>query len=340
MKNLAVDVVFALFNEISREVGLSYRMPPLNALRAFERAARHVNFTKAADELFVTPGAVSRQIKLLEDVLGQQLFDRARGELKISPASQKYAAALSEAFEQIEKATKRFVDDHRDQPLRINCAMTFTLRWLVPRLPQYHRLYPESQIQLTTALRPRLLHLIENGDIDVAVRLLEPGERSDFIVHRLASGDLVPVCSPAFLERLGGSLTLDMLARQTLLRSTARPSDWLDWLKAAGVTNVDAEKGLFFESASLAYQAAVEGMGIAIGKMALVSDDLASGRLIAPINIIHDNGSAYYFTYAKRLENDSRLIELREWVLGQATEYASQLARMRLQPAVAMRAAS
>lgn len=305
------------------------RLPPLNALRAFEAAGRHVSFTKAAEELFVTPGAISRQIKLLEEVLGVELFERTSRDLRITDEARDYVYALSDVFDQIDRATKRLMGAHSGRLLRIHCAMTFTLRWLVPRLPLFHRLYPTREIQLQTTLQPMPVSQLNMGDIDLAIQQGQ-GEWPGLIAHRLAGSALVPVCSPAMRETLGPEPSVETLANQTLLHSMARPDDWRDWLDAAGGGHIDDQRGLHFESSSLAYQAALEGIGIAIGQMSLVTDDLAAGRLVAPIDFVHDNGNAYYLTYAAHSETKPGLVEFRDWILGQAAEYEASLKKLKL----------
>lgn len=302
------------------------RLPPLNALRAFEVTGRHVSFAKAAEELFVTPGAISRQIKLLEEVLGLELFERTGRNLRISEEAREYAIALGDAFEQINHATNQLLTAHRARSLRIHCPMTFTLRWLMPRLPFFHRLYPTREIQLTTTLLPVPANLLYLGHADVVIQMGK-GDWPDLIAHRLAGSALVPVCAPAYVDAMGGRLTVDMLAQATLLRSMARPDDWRDWLDAAGGESIDDQRGLQFESSSLAYQAAIEGVGIAIGQESLIAEDRASGRLVTPIDFVHDNGNAYYLTYAKQTENDSRLMEFKDWILAQVVEFEAWAAQ-------------
>ncbi|WP_161808126.1 transcriptional regulator GcvA [Mesorhizobium sp. 1M-11] len=304
---------------------MSKRLPPLNALRAFEAAGRHVSFTKAAEELFVTPGAISRQIKLLEDVLGLELFERTSRDLRIPDEAREYSIALGDAFEQINRATKRLMSAHRARSLRIHCPMTFTLRWLMPRLPLFHRLYPTRQIQLTTTLLPMPANLLHLGDADVVIQMGK-GDWPDLIAHRLADSALVPVCSQAYLSSMGGTMAVEKLNEATLLCSMARPDDWRDWLDAAGGHDIDDQRGLHFESSSLAYQAAIEGIGIAIGQISLIAGDLVAGRLVAPFDFVHDNGNAYYLTYARQSENDSRLMEFRDWIMEQVVEFEAWLA--------------
>ncbi len=305
------------------------RLPPLNALRAFEAAGRHVSFTKAADELSVTPGAISRQIKLLEDVLGVELFERTGRDLRISAEANDYVAALGTAFDQMERATKRLMGAQGESSLRVHCPMTFTLRWLVPRLPLFHRLYPKREIQLATSLSPRPINQLSMGDIDIAIQQGD-GDWPGLVSHRLAGSALIPVCSPAFLERLGPEIGIDILTEQTLLHSTVRPTDWREWLDAAGGAQIESDRGLYFESSTLAYQSAMEGIGMAIGQMALVLEDLNAGRLVAPFDFIHDNGIAYYLTYVEHAVKKPGVAEFRDWILGQSIEYEATVRHMRL----------
>jgi LysR family glycine cleavage system transcriptional activator len=297
---------------------MANRLPPLNALRAFEAAGRHVSFTKAAEELFVTPGAISRQIKLLEEVLDVELFERTSRDLRISEEAREYVTVLGDAFHRIKQATDRLLMAHRARSLRIHCPMTFTLRWLMPRLPLFHQLYPTREIQLTTTLHPIPASLLNLGEADVVIQMGK-GDWPGLVTHRLAGSALVPVCSPAYLGAIA-PLTPQGLATATLLRSMARPDDWRDWLDAAGAPEVDDQRGLQFESSSLAYQAAIQGLGIAIGQMSLVADDLRTGRLVSPFDFVHDNGNAYYLIYGGHAENDDRLIEFRDWILQQVSE--------------------
>lgn len=302
---------------------MGWRLPPMKALRAFEAAGRHVSFTRAAEELNVTPGAVSRQIKLLEEFLGVELFERTNRDLRIADASRTYVTALTDVFERIDSATKRLLNARRERSLHIHCTMTFTLRWLVPRLPLFHKLYPTREIRLTTALAPLPVHLLNTGDVDVVI-LLGQGKWEGLVSHRLAGSELVPVCSPKLMESGPPLREPNDLAQHTLLHSLARPDDWRDWLAAAGARGVDAGRGLSFESSSLAYQAAIEGLGVAIGQMALVIDDLEAGRLVPAMDFVFQNGNAYYLTYAEHAANSPQLIEFRDWIMGEAALYEAQ----------------
>lgn len=299
------------------------RLPPLNALRAFEAAGRHVSFTRAADELHVTPGAVSKQIKLLEEFLGVELFDRTNRDLSITDASGDYLGALSDAFERIDGATRRLLNFKRENALHIHCAMTFALRWLMPRLPLFLKLHPTREIRFSTSFTPMPTHLLSGGEADVSIQLGQ-GDWDGLVAHRLAGGELVPVCSARLLASDPPLKRVEDLKDHTLLHSTARPNDWQDWLAAAGGHDIDASRGLRFESSSLAYQAAIDGVGVAIGQMALVIEDLELGRLVPPFDFVFQNGGAYYLTYVAGGARNPRLVEFRDWILGEADLYATK----------------
>ncbi|MCO5090229.1 LysR substrate-binding domain-containing protein [Bosea sp. (in: a-proteobacteria)] len=276
-----------------------------------------MSFTRAAEELHVTPGAVSRQIKLLEDFLGVELFDRTNRDLRIPDASRAYAGALTDVFERVDGATLRLRSAYQEQPLHVHCAMTFAQRWLMPRLPLFLKRDPTQDIRLTTSFIPMPVSILALGDVDMSIQLGR-GDWSGLVAHRIAGGELVPVCSPQLLAsgpplRKGADL-----AGHTLLHSLARPDDWRDWLSAAGADEVNAGHGLRFGSSSLAYQAAADGIGVAIGQMALVAEDLKRGHLVPALDFVFQNGNAYYLTYLERAEKNPRLMAFRDWILDEA----------------------
>jgi LysR family glycine cleavage system transcriptional activator len=300
---------------------MAWRLPPLNALRAAEAAGRHMSFTRAADELHVTPGAISRQVKLLEEYLGIPVFDRNNRELRMAPEAKAYLRVLSDTFQGLDGATRRFLDARRGRPLHIHCSMTFTLRWLVPRLTAFHASHPLREIRITTAVVP-ITSKLEEGDVDMMIELGD-GDWPGLIYHRLADSELVPACSPKLLEQFSAARRPEELAGQTLLHSLARPDDWANWLAAAGAGSVDTYRGLRFESSSLAYQAAIEGMGVAIAQRCLVQEDLKAGRLVLPFDFSHKDGCGYFMIYLPALAQERRLVEFRDWILDPAAPFSA-----------------
>ncbi len=301
---------------------MATRLPPLNALKAAEAAGRLMSFTRAADELHVTPGAISRQVKLLEDFLGVPLFERGNRELRLAEDGRAYLRALTETFERLENATRRFLHTRRARPLHIHCSMTFTLRWLVPRLTSFHASHPMREIRLTTAVVP-ITSQLGTGDVDVMIELGD-GDWPDLVCHRLADSELVPVCSPKTAAAFSRPRRPEELLKHTLLHSLARPDDWASWLRAAGVDYADTAGSLRFESSSLAYQAAIEGMGIAIAQRCLIQDDLKARRLVTPFDFTYKDGQGYYMVYLPVSAHESRLVEFREWIINPAERVLQQ----------------
>lgn len=297
---------------------MEVRLPPLNALRALESAGRNVSFTTAARELHVTPGAISRQIRRLEDYLGFPLFERSHREVKLNPATQIYVNTLTDLFRQVDRATKRLLDSRRERFLHIHTAITFTLRWLVPRLASFHSRYPKQEILLSTALPVPGAAELNASPTDVAIRITDSAgaaaEMQTLAAHRLFGVELVPVCSPSLL--LQGRKPNE-LEKFTLLHSLARPNDWATWLNAAGAANVDPQGGIRFESSSLAYQAAIEGIGVAIGMRALVEADIKSGRLITPFEFTYSDDHAWYLFYSQAAAKTPQVVEFRDWIISE-----------------------
>ena len=295
------------------------RLPPLNALRAFEAAGRYVSFSRAAEELCVTPGAISRQIRGLEDILGFALFERSHREVKLTPESRIYLEALTDAFNQMEMATRRLVDSRKQNFLHVHCAMTFTLRWLVPRLVTFHARYPKREVRIS-AMLPGMADL---GSLptDVSIQIRNPDIVASLapalIGHPLVDIELVPVCSPSLMAPGALGPEPGRWNDVTRLISSARPDDWETWAGASGC-DIDPQAGMRFESSSLAYHAAIQGIGVALAMKALVQEDLDAGRLVIAHPLIHPTGSAFYLLYSKAAAVMPQIKEFRDWVIADA----------------------
>lgn len=289
------------------------RLPPLGALRAFEAAARHTSFTRAATELFVTPGAISRQIATLEEFVGFPLFERTNREVKLTVAGVEYAHSISGAFSAIQDATRHLLASRQQAPLRISAPLTFALRWLIPRLASFKNLHPHDDYRLTTVV-PIPLKL--TTEFDVGIRILRSS--ADVVAHRLFDVELVPVCSPRLLAQGPPLKEPADLRRHVLLLSSARPKDWPLWLAAAGLTDIDPSSGVQFESSSVAYEGALEGMGVALAMKGLVGDHLASGRLVMPFDLSYSDGSAFCIVYARKTEISPQVARFRDWIVQEA----------------------
>ncbi|NMF89025.1 transcriptional regulator GcvA [Aromatoleum petrolei] len=291
------------------------RLPPLNAIRAFEAAARHLSITVAADELHVTPGAVSRQIRSLEETLGIQLLHRGHRQITLTGPGEDYYRAVTKAIDGLREATRRLTKRAKRKQLKIRAYTTFAMRWLIPRLSSFHAANPSIEVLLTASLDPVDFR---KEDIDGAIRLGD-GKWSGVNAYRLVDNVLIPVCSQSLLAASAKIRKPADLRHQTLLHSIARPDDWRHWLEAAGVeAQVDARGGMTYQSSAMAYAAAVEGQGFAIAQQFLVTDDLASGKLVAPFRQNVDMGDyTYYLLMPADRKESASMATFRTWLLEQ-----------------------
>lgn len=296
---------------------MSWKLPPLNAIRAFEVAARHSSFTRAADELCVTPGAISRQIRGLEDYLGKPLFDRNYREVRLSPESRSYADDLFAAFARIDQATRNFAGQGKADKLRIYAPITFALRWLVPRLGSWHARFPGQEISLVNQGSPPTD--LEGAGIDIAVRLAGPSHNLEG--ERLFDVELTPVCSPAYLAANPLKRVAD-LGRAKLLQSAPRLHDWRRWMDSCRAELPASYEEQVFESSSMAYEAAASGFGVAIAMRPLVEDDLASGRLVAPFLHSCSDGNAFHIVYPQTGRTNPAIAGFVDWILDEANSRA------------------
>lgn len=296
---------------------MARHLPPLNTLRSFEAAARLASFSKAADELYVTHGAVSRAIKQLEDFLGLKLFQRRTRQVLLTPAGAVYAARVRDALDRLAGATLALTRDDAKGPLSVSTFPSFAAKWLVPRLFRFRRAHPGIDMRLETTEK---LTDFDSDGIDIAIRFGRgnyPGLNTDLLL----SEELFPACSPRLLE---GPVPLRKpadLAQHTLIHDDF-PIDWAGWLRMAGVENVDAYRGPVFSSSVLAMQAAVQGEGVVLARSALAGDDLATGRLVKPFDLSLPSDAAYYAVCPPRALERARVKAFRDWLLAEtaATE--------------------
>ena len=291
------------------------RLPPLNAIRAFEAAARHMSITLAADELSVTPGAVSRQIKSLEETLGLQLLKRGHRQISLTRQGADYYRAVTRAIESLRDATRRLKRRSQRKQLRIRAYTTFAMRWLIPRLSEFHAAHPDVEVLLKASLEPVDFR---KEDIDGAIRLGDgawPGTHT----YRLLDNILAPVASPELLKK-GPKLKRPAdLAHHTLLHTIARPDDWAYWLEAAGGgSQLDPRAGMTYESSAMSYAAAIEGQGVAMAQLFLVEKDLVEGRLVMPFRKTLDMGDfTYYLLTPSHREEPAHMKTFRLWMMEQ-----------------------
>jgi LysR family glycine cleavage system transcriptional activator len=289
------------------------RLPPLNALRAFEAAGRHLSFKQAAAELCVTQGAISRHILNLEEHLGVSLFNRSHRQVTLTPAGVAYLQETRDAFLRISDATARTQSRTGERTLRIKAPPTCSIRWLVPRLGRFHALHSEIAVQVTTSHDPLDF---ARDDIDVGVHY--GGDvPAAWHAERLFGEILVPICHKRLLPD-GPWESPRELARQVLLHSIRRPDDWRQWLDAAGLSGFKAARDLTFENSTMTFQGAADGLGVAIAQKALVVDDAASGRIEIASPIEVHGANSYYLVYPTGRQNSATVRAFFDWVAREA----------------------
>lgn len=295
------------------------RLPPLNALRAFDAAARCGSFTRAAQDLCVTQGAVSRHVATLEDWLGLRLFERAPQSTGLTSAGHAYYATVRNALDQIELGTRLLQQNPDERRLRIKLPPTFAVRWFVPRLARFHARHPRIDVQITTSH-----HRVDfaREAIDIGVHS-EPRMPQGPGYRRLFGETLLPVCAPGLPAQEPPLRVPSDLRRHVLLSSMNRPHDWPTWLAAAGVDGIDGNQGLQFENAALAYQAAAERVGVMVGLEAFVRDDLAAGRLVAPFGLRVQTPGAYFLQVRDDVPQPQRVRDFVDWIVEEATAAAA-----------------
>ncbi len=288
------------------------RLPPLNALRAFEAAARHLSFTRASQELNVTQAAISHQVKALEERLGVPLFRRLNRRLLLTDAGQDYLPAVRDAFDRIAEATDRL--DARDSvgALTVTVLASFAAKWLVPRLGRFREAHPDIDVRIAPSA-----HLTDfsREDVDLALRYGRgewPGLRAD----RLMSEDIFPICSPQLLEGPHAIRSPADLRHHTLLHDEGH-GDWRVWLLSAGVEDVDPTRGPVFTDSGMVVQAAAEGQGVALGRSALYAADLDAGRVVKPFDIRLPVEFAYYVVCPTAIADRPKIAAFRDWVLAE-----------------------
>lgn len=288
------------------------KLPPLTALPAFDAAARHLSFTKAAEELNLTHGAISRAVRNIEDKLGIRLFERATRSVRLTPAGAAYAAEIGAALDRIGAATIVATAPRSASVLTVSTSDGFAGRWLVPRLHRFHRENRDIDVRLSTS--GVLANFISDG-IDIAIRY-GAGGYEGVVSELLAEENVTPVCSPELLQGEHPLRSPDDLRYHTLIHDNFR-IDWAMWLQEAGVDDINAEGGVRFDSATYAVEAAVHGEGVLLGRSALVSADLANGRLVQPFDLTLKSRSKYYIVYPQGALRQRKVKAFRDWLLSE-----------------------
>ena len=289
------------------------RLPSLNGLRAFEAAARHLSFTQAASELNVTQTAISHQIKRLEEELGIRLFIRQNRALALTPAAKEYLPGIRAAFNDLRLATDQLLRRDDDHVLTVSTLASLAAKWLLPRITGFQEAHPGIDVRITTSTA---LVDFRSGDVDAAIRYGRgqwPGLRVDWLM----ADKLFPVCSPALLAGKKPLRKPEDLADHVLLHSSSgNDDDWRLWLTAAGLpTNLSKQPGVTFDLVFMTVQAAIDGVGVAMGRTSYVQDDIAKGRLVVPFDITLPVDAGFYLVSPEAKADSPKLSAFRNWLM-------------------------
>ena len=295
------------------------RLPPLNSLKVFEAAARHLSFTKAAEELHVTPGAVSQQIKALEDFLQTPVFRREKRALLLTDEAQASLPVLREGFDKLTEAADILAAKADTRRLAVSVAPSFASKWLVPRLDSFQEANPEIDVWVSADMDV-VDFAVE--DVDLAVRY-GGGRYPGLVVDHLMAEKIVPVCAPSLLTGNNPLKEPEDLVHHTLLHDSSPDKDekipnWPMWLKAAGVCHKEGTRGLKFNQSSLVIEAAVAGKGVALAKSALALADLEAGRLVIPFDLKTPTDFAYYIVYPPSKSSSASVKAFTAWLKNEA----------------------
>jgi LysR family transcriptional regulator, glycine cleavage system transcriptional activator len=299
-------------------------LPPLNSLRAFEATARHLSFSKAAEELHVTPAALSHQIRGLEDLLGLKLFLRRPRSIELTEAARLIQPGIRTAFESLRVAMDQLDQGRRDRVLVVSSTPGLTAKWLVPRLYRFLAKHPDIDTRITASVG--YANFATDG-VDIGIRL-SSGAHPDLYVEKLSDEWLLPLCSPRLLEADPPLRRAADLPRFNLIQIDLPgivPS-WADWMQLAGIEGIDTRRGLRLNVADHALDAASEGAGVVLGYKVVASHDLSLGRLVAPFGPeIPVPGRSYYFVCPKGEEKRPAIKAFRDWVFAEIEQTSALL---------------
>jgi LysR family glycine cleavage system transcriptional activator len=299
------------------------QLPPLNALRAFEAAARSESFTRAAEELCVTQGAVSHQVKLLEATLGIKLFNRERQRLAITDAGREYLNVVRDALDRIAAGTERVLQRQNSGVLTVSTSPDFAAKWLVYRLGRFAEAHPGIDLRVSATM-----HHIDfvREEVDVAVRHGE-GNWAGLDAVRLCTEQLFPVCSPKFMSGRHRITRPSDLLKFPLLHLDDTKA-WAQWFDAAGLATSELAHGLTLNRASMLIDAAVDGQGVALARTALAAWDLISGRLARPFDLSLKLSRSYWIVCPKAASLKPKIVTFRDWLLAEAADDTRRLKKM------------
>lgn len=317
-----------------KEIGMIHNIP-LNALRSFVIAAEHLSFTHAGEAMNVTPGAVSRLVKKLEQYLEIKLFSRTPHGLRLTDAGKKLLQEINPPFQALQNATQR-ARRQDDNQVRVICHPTFAARWLLPRWSDFYQKFPDVKVQMSTTLTD--VDLTQDTDHDIAIQLDDPVDKAsvqtdhrqtDISSTHFLNIETLPVCSPKIFSKGAGELaSAKMLQESVLIHSVPLGNEWRNWLAAYRATmeddavncalaKINPENGPEFQTLDLCIQAAIEGVGISIAIAAFVSEDLRAGRLIAPFTFTRPSRRSFHIQFRNQSANNPTIKLYRDWLIAQ-----------------------
>ncbi|MBG03104.1 MAG: transcriptional regulator [Rhodospirillaceae bacterium] len=295
---------------------MNYRLPPLNALRAFESAARHLSFKRAAEELNVTPAAISHQIKGLEADLGMPLFRRLNRALLLTDEGQLLLPDIRDGFQSFHRAIERLRARSSENVLTVAMAPSFAAKWLVPRLEKFNRAHPELDVRISASMQ--MVDYDAEG-VDIGIRFGK-GNYPGFVSELLLQDTAFPVCSPRLLEGEHALNSPDELRFHVLLHDESWRlnyesfPNWSMWIAAANIEGVDATRGTRFNMTSDVINAAIEGAGVALGRSSMVEGDLEAGRLVKPFDLDVPVEFAFFVVYREANLQQMKVSAFRDWL--------------------------
>ena len=286
------------------------RLPPLNSLQAFEAAARHESFLEAAAERSVTAGSISRHVRLLESYLGTELFVRRSNGVALTSAGREYAGKVSGIFRDLRAATDPVRRPSPDRAIVISTLPIFSERWLYRRIPSFRKSFDQAELRVETHNGE---HDANREDVDAWI-LYSKGQHPGYSVTRLFGEAVFPVCSPQFRETLSAHPSADEVIGQPLLHDIYWDTDWPDWARAVGATAGGLAANMRFALYKGVIQAAVDGMGMAVGHGEMVAEDLATGKLVPLAHLSVVPEKSYHLVMNPSSANDRTLVRLKEWL--------------------------
>ncbi|MGH1484849.1 MAG: transcriptional regulator GcvA [Cellvibrionaceae bacterium] len=310
----------SLFSYRVRQEFVINRLPPLNALRSFEAAARRGSFQAAASELFVTPSAISHQIKTLEEFLGLELFIRQPRRITLTHAGDDYYRSVQRALLEIDRSTQKLISSHQSGELHLSVAPAFLTRWLLPRISSFYEAHPDIMIEISAATG---LIDFDHQETDMAV-YFGGGDWPGIEMHLLRHYQQWPVFNPKLLRGKTVDKPEDIL-KYTLLHVNKRHEEWGNWFKKMDTHYKESKQGMYFSSGSLTTAAAINGLGFALADVGFVSEEIASGALVVPFEGCLETGKSFYLVYQKNRALTYSMKAFQSWLMEEMEKDLSTL---------------